>query len=97
MHMVYRLPIRDIDCDFRLIRRDVLKRVTLRSQSGAICLELITKLRDQGARFSEMGVHHFPRQFGQSQFFSVSRIVQTITEFPPPGRTQKTTQSPRRH
>lgn len=83
VHVFYRPPIRDIDCDFRLIRRTLLRRIHLTSQSGAICLELITKLHSVGARFAEIPVHHYPRRFGRSQFFSFSRIVKTIRDLPP--------------
>jgi glycosyltransferase involved in cell wall biosynthesis len=36
---LFRIQIRDIDCDFRLIRRDLVTDVDLRSTSGTICLE----------------------------------------------------------
>ena len=35
------LPINDVDCDFRLIRRSILEKVTLHSNSGSICVELV--------------------------------------------------------
>src|SRR5687768_2913633 len=35
------LPINDVDCDFRLIRRSIVERVVLRSGSGSICVELV--------------------------------------------------------
>lgn len=80
LHILFRLPIRDIDCDFRLIRHSTLQGVSLKAQSGAICLELITKLQKRGARFAEVAVHHYPRPFGRSQFFSFSRIVKTWSD-----------------
>lgn len=82
IRVLYHPPIRDIDCDFRLIRKSLLKRLDLQSQSGAICLELITKLHTNGAHFAEVPVHHYPRLFGRSQFFSLSRIVKTIRDLP---------------
>ena len=69
--------LRDVDCDFRLIRRDVLDRITLRSDSGTICLELVKKLQDAGVRFAEVPVHHFHRAFGRSQFFNFPRLWRT--------------------
>ncbi len=83
IRIIYHPPIRDIDCDFRLIRRSLLKRLDLTSQSGAICLELVTKLHHRGARFREVAVHHYPRLFGRSQFFSLRRIAKTIEQLPP--------------
>jgi glycosyltransferase involved in cell wall biosynthesis len=72
------LRIRDVDCDFRLIRRSALKGVELESTSGTICVELIKKLQDRGARFAEVGVNHYDRPFGSSQFFRPKRLVQTL-------------------
>lgn len=73
-HVANRLPISDIDCDFRLIRRSVLSTITLKNDSGAICLELISKLHAKGARFAEVAVHHYPRRFGQSEFFRIRHV-----------------------
>ncbi len=80
VHGVYRLPIRDIDCDFRLIRRELLDRFELTASSGVICLELILNLRDAGARFAEVPVHHFPRVHGRSYFFTFRHLWKTLTE-----------------
>lgn len=78
---LFRLPIRDVDCDFRLLRRSVLKRVKLSSSSGAICVELVRKLRSEGAVFAETPVNHFPRIHGRSQFFTPRRIILTAFDF----------------
>ena len=71
---LFSLRVRDIDCDFRLIRRSALSQVDLTVNSGAICVELIRKLQDQGARFLEVPVHHFERAHGSSQFFAFGRL-----------------------
>ncbi len=73
-HVITRLPIRDIDCDFRLIRRLALRDITLHNDSGAICIELISKLHTHGAKFAEVPVHHYPRRFGRSEFFRISHL-----------------------
>src|SRR5436305_411926 len=57
---LFRLPIRDVDCDFRLIRRKALQRIGKISTSGAACLELIRKLKANGAVFAETEVSHYP-------------------------------------
>lgn len=72
--------LRDVDCDFRLIRRAALDRVDLRSDSGTICLELVKKLQDAGGRFAEVPVHHFHRAFGRSQFFNFPRLWRTAVQ-----------------
>jgi len=78
--LAFGLKIRDTDCDFRLIRRDLLERIALEHTSGVICVELVRKLQDAGARFVEVGVHHYPRLHGRSQFFKVSAVLRTLRD-----------------
>lgn len=80
LNFLYPLPISDIDCDFRLIKRSLLNNITIESRSGVVCLELILKLQKAGARFAEVPVHHFKRQYGRSQFFRPKHLFATLYE-----------------
>jgi len=80
-HLLFSLPVRDVDCDFRLIRREFSDKITLFSTSGSICVELVYKLDRAGARFRETGVNHYERPFGKSQFFTVRRVTKTLFDF----------------
>ena len=80
VRLLFRLPVRDTDCDFRLIRAAALERVTLRHSSGVICVEMLRKLDQAGARFTEVGVHHYARPFGRSQFFRFGRVVRSLLD-----------------
>jgi glycosyltransferase involved in cell wall biosynthesis len=71
---MFGLRLRDVDCDFRLLRRSVFDKVQLKSNSGVICLELVKKIQDAGCNIVEVPVHHFHRAYGQSQFFNIGRI-----------------------
>lgn len=77
---LFGFKLRDVDCDFRLIRRSVFDRISLRSDSGTICLELVKKLQDAGFRFAEVPVNHFHRAFGRSQFFNFPRLWRTAVQ-----------------
>lgn len=72
------LKIRDTDCDFRLIRRSVFDKVDLKSNSGVICAEMMTKIQREGFRIKEVPVHHFERAHGKSQFFNFARISRVV-------------------
>ncbi len=74
------LPISDVDCDFRLVRRSIVEAIDLRSNSGSICVELVKKAQRAGAQFREVSVHHYARQWGQSQFFRPARIARTYLD-----------------
>jgi len=70
--------LRDVDCDFRLLRRRVLDSVQLSFSSGAICAELMTQIERAGYRIEEVPVHHYPRMSGQSQFFRVGPVASML-------------------
>ena len=74
------LPIDDVDCDYRLIRRTVLDAIELRSNSGSICVELVKRAQRAGAQFRQVSVRHYSRQFGSSQFFRPGRILRTYAD-----------------
>ncbi len=75
---LFRIRIRDVDCDFRLMRREILQRAELISTSGTICVELVRKLELSGCQVREVGVHHYPRLHGRSQFFRLRSLLQTL-------------------
>ena len=74
------LPIYDVDCDFRLIKKSIIKKINLKSNSGSICIELVKKAQRKGAVFRQVSIHHYNRRFGNSQFFRLDRILSTFTE-----------------
>ena len=77
---MFGFKLRDVDCDFRLIRRDVFDHVPLESDTGTICLEMIKKFQDAGYKFAEVPVHHFHRAYGKSQFFNFPRLWRTAIQ-----------------
>ncbi|MEO6436912.1 MAG: glycosyltransferase family 2 protein [Tepidisphaeraceae bacterium] len=76
--LIFRIRLRDIDCDFRLIRRALLADMRLSSTSGAICVELVRKLELSSYSVVEVGVHHYPRLHGSSQFFRFRSLMTTL-------------------
>ena len=77
---VFRLRLRDVDCDFRLMRREVFRKVVLTRSSGVICVELMKKVQDHGFRIAQVPVHHYHRSHGRSQFFNVRRVSRTLVD-----------------
>ncbi|HEY5619527.1 MAG TPA: glycosyltransferase family 2 protein [Vicinamibacterales bacterium] len=75
--LLFRLRVRDVDCDFRLMRRDVFNRVRLERDTGVICLEMMRKIQDAGFHTVEVPVHHYHRAHGRSQFFNFRRVFWT--------------------
>jgi len=77
VRILFGFQLRDVDCDYRLIKRKIFDEVKLNSTSGTICLELVKKFQDAGYQFEEVPVHHFHRAYGKSQFFNFRRLFRT--------------------
>lgn len=80
MGFLFGIPIRDIDCDFRLMRSESVRGLRLDKDSGAICVELVHGLGEGGARCVEVEVDHFERPHGSSQFFRPRRILWSLLD-----------------
>lgn len=80
LNLIFNTPIRDIDCDYRLMRGDMLRSLKLTCNSGAITIELVKKLQQKGARFKQAGVQHYNRTYGQSAFFTPANILKTFKD-----------------
>ena len=77
---LFGIRLRDIDCDFRLIRRTALDLESLKSTGGTICVELVRTLEMSGAEIVELPVHHYARQHGRSQFFRFRSLAITFVQ-----------------
>jgi len=75
---MFGLRLRDVDCDFRLMRRSVLDQIRLENESGVICVELMLGLQEANARIVQTPVSHHPRPYGRSQFFQMRRVARSL-------------------
>jgi glycosyltransferase involved in cell wall biosynthesis len=80
VRLMFGFRLKDVECDFRLIRRSIFDRVHLESSSGTICLELVKKFQDYNFVFAEVPVHHYHRAYGSSQFFNFRRLWHTMIQ-----------------
>ena len=78
--ILFGLTVRDVDCDFRMMRRSIFDRVHLEKNSGVICLEMMKKITDAKFRITEVPVHHYHRAYGKSQFFNFRRLGRTAID-----------------
>ena len=77
---LFGLTVRDVDCDFRMMRRSIFDKVQLEKNSGVICLEMMKKITDGRFRIAEVPVHHYHRAYGKSQFFNFGRLYRTAID-----------------
>jgi glycosyltransferase involved in cell wall biosynthesis len=65
VHAAFGLPVRDVECGFRLARHALLERLDLRTSRALFGAELLVKSRAAGARMAEVPVHHRARVAGR--------------------------------
>jgi putative flippase GtrA len=76
---IFELPIRDTDCDFRLINNKLMQKIELVSTDSSILGELIKKLELTGAKFAEVPVSHFDRKYGKSNYSPFGLFWEKLT------------------
>jgi len=62
--LLFGLPVRDVNCAFKLFRRNVIADIDIESQGALIDAEVFARIKKAGYSITEVGVHHYPRQFG---------------------------------
>jgi len=75
--LAFGIHLKDVDCDYRLMRRTIFSEIELESNTGSICVEMVKKIQDAGFKFAEAPVSHYHRQYGHSQFFNWRRLLRT--------------------
>jgi glycosyltransferase involved in cell wall biosynthesis len=76
---IFRLRVRDIDCAFKLFRREIFDLIQIRSRKFFVDTEILAKARYHGFRMTEIGVRHYPRAGGQSTV-RPSHVISTLRE-----------------
>ena len=71
---------RDVNCAFKLIRRDLLTRLDLQRDGALINTELYVRARQHQARVVEVAVHHFRRTAGKQTGASPRVILRAFRE-----------------
>lgn|SRR5258708_2084222 len=71
------LPLKDVDCAFKLMRKSAVKQIPFYSDSFFVSVELMTKAYKNNFRILEIGVSHFPRIKGVSKVTS-KQIIYTV-------------------
>jgi glycosyltransferase involved in cell wall biosynthesis len=66
VRLLFRVRVRDVDCAFKLFRREVLDQITIESENFFVDTELIAKARKWNFRIVEKGVRHYPRSAGET-------------------------------
>jgi len=77
VRVLFRVRVRDVDCSFKLFRREVLDKITVESTDFFVDTELVAKARKWNFRIAEKGVRHYPRVAGATTVVA-GNIPQTL-------------------
>ncbi|HSD09511.1 MAG TPA: glycosyltransferase family 2 protein [Candidatus Binatia bacterium] len=78
--VLFGLDVRDIDCGFKLFRREVLQAMPMRSDGAFISTEILLRARAAGHRICEVPVRHYPRKAGAPTGANLSVIRKAFRE-----------------
>jgi hypothetical protein len=74
------MKIRDIDCAFKLYKREIFDSFELVSTGALIDAEILARAVRQGYRVVQQGVHHYPRTAGAQTGANLRVILRAFKE-----------------
>jgi hypothetical protein len=77
---LFGLKIRDIDCAFKLYKREIFDNIKLSSTGALIDTEILARASGKGYKITQKGVHHFPRSAGVQTGANPSVILRAFKE-----------------
>ena len=80
VRFLFKLPLKDIDCAFKLYRRAIFDGIEMRSQGALIDTEILARINLAGYRIGQRGVHHYPRTAGQQSGANLKVILRAFKE-----------------
>ena len=81
IQIMFGLKVTDIDCAFKLIKKEVIDTIpALQSDGAMISAELLIKAKKAGFKILEVPVHHYPDTAGGSTGASLKVISKAVWE-----------------
>lgn len=80
VRLVFSIRIHDIDCAFKLFRREIFDEMQLEANDFFIDTEIVVKAKRLGYRLNEVGVRHYPRMAGKTTIrpSDIPRTLRTL-------------------
>ena len=78
--VLFGLPVRDVDCAFKLFRKKALQGLELKSNQLLIHAEILARLKKKGVKIEEIGVTHYPRTAGEATATKPGKVLKTFYE-----------------
>ncbi len=80
VRQVFDLPIRDIDCAFKVFRREVLDAIPIESIGAFVNTEILARAKAAGFRIKQIPVSHQPRRAGTQSGAHPRVILRALIE-----------------
>ena len=78
--LMFGLKIRDIDCAFKLYKREIFDKIELSSTGALIDAEILARAARKGYRIIQKGVHHYPRTSGEQSGANIRVVLRAFKE-----------------
>lgn len=77
---MFKLRIKDIDCAFKLYRREIFDHIEMYSRGALIDTEILARAQRAGYSMTQRGVHHYPRTAGTQSGANIKVILRAFRE-----------------
>ncbi|MHC4748053.1 MAG: glycosyltransferase family 2 protein [Planctomycetota bacterium] len=78
--LLFKMKIRDIDCAFKLYKREIFDNIELSSTGALIDAEILALAVRKGYLVTQKGVHHYPRKAGAQTGANFRVILRAFKE-----------------
>ena len=80
VNRLFNLNIRDVDCAFKLYKREIFDNIEMHSTGALIDTEILARARNAGYTMIQKGVHHYPRRAGTQSGANLKVIFRAFKE-----------------
>jgi len=78
--LLFGMKLRDIDCAFKLYKREIFDRIKMVSNGALIDAEILARAFREGYKITQRGVHHYPRTAGEQTGANLRVILRAFKE-----------------
>ena len=78
--ILFKMKIRDIDCAFKLYKREIFDNIEMHSTGALIDTEILARALQKGYKIKQVGVKHYPRTTGTQTGAKISVILRAFKE-----------------
>lgn len=80
-YLFFRFYFKDIDCGFKMFKKEALLEIMpLRSDGAMITTEILAKAKQKHLKIAEVEVNHYPRKFGVQTGANIPVVIRAVLE-----------------